>query len=355
MSVEARFRLRRGDFTLDAELSAPDRGVTAVFGPSGAGKTTLLRAMAGLERCDDGYLAVGDRTWQEKDLFVPTHERELGYVFQEPSLFEHLSVRRNLEYGWRRVPPAERRVTFEEAVTLLGVEPLLGRAPTGLSGGERQRVAVARALLASPRLLLMDEPLASLDRQSKEEILPFIDRLHQEMSIPVLYVSHSLDEVARIADHLAWMEEGRIQASGPIGELLTRVDLPLARGADAEAIVEATVSGHDQENHLTLADFPGGRFTLPGSAPEVGVRVRLRILARDVSLTLERQEGTSILNIFPARVDSLAAEGQAQVMVRLSASGVPILSRVTRKSAAVLGLEPGREVWAQVKSVALLA
>lgn len=355
MSIEARFRLRRGDFTLSVELEAPARGVTAVFGPSGAGKTTLLRAMAGLERCDDGYLAVSGRVWQDESHFVPIHERELGYVFQEPSLFGHLSVRRNLEYGLNRVPPRERRVTFDQAVALLGVESLLDRSPDRLSGGERQRVAVARALLASPRLLLMDEPMASLDRRSKAEILPVIARLQAEMSIPVLYVSHSLSEVARIADHLAWMEKGTLRATGPIEELLTRVDLPLARGADAEALVRATVTGHDAENHLTLVDFAGGRFVLPGMEPVVGSGVRLRILARDVSLTLERQEGTSILNIFRARVESLAEEGPAQMMVRLDAGGVPILSRVTRRSVAALGLAPGREVWAQVKSVALLA
>lgn len=355
MSIEARFRLRRGEFVLDAELTASENHVTAVFGPSGAGKTTLLRAVAGLERCDEGFLAVGDRVWQDGERFVPAHERELGYVFQEPSLFDHLSVRRNLEYGFKRVPPRERRVTFDEAVSLLGVGSLLGRGPEELSGGERQRVALARALLASPRLLLMDEPLASLDRQSKAEILPYIERLHEEMSIPVLYVSHSLGEVARIANHLAWMEEGRIRAAGPIEELLTRVDLPLARGGDAEALVEGTVVGHDPQNHLTLVDFPGGRFTLPGTESAVGAQVRLRILARDVSLTLERQVGTSILNIFPARVADLASEGPAQMMVRLEASGVPLLSRVTKKSVMALGLEPGREVWVQVKSVALLA
>lgn len=353
MSVEARLRLRRADFTLDAKLIAPKTGVTALLGRSGAGKTTLLRAVAGLERCD-GYLAVGDEVWQDGDRHLPVHRRQLGFVFQEPSLFSHLSVRRNLEYGFRRVPAGERRVAFEEPLEWLGVEPFLERRPDELSGGERQRVAIARALLASPRLLLMDEPLASLDRQSKTEILPFLDRMQRELAIPLLYASHSLDEVARIADHLAWMEEGRILASGAIGDLLTRVDLPLARGGEAEALVEATVAAHDERDHLTYVDFPGGRFAVPGLGLAPGVQVRLRVLARDVSLTLERQSGTSILNIFPACVTALVGEGPAEVMVRLEASGVPILSRVTRRSAVALGLEPGSEVWAQVKGVAVL-
>ena len=355
MSVRARLRLRRGEFDLDVDLDVPGAGVTALFGRSGAGKTTLLRALAGLERCDDGYVKVGDEIWQDETRRLPVHRRPLGFVFQEPSLLPHLSVRRNLEYGWRRVPVAERRVTFADALAWLGLEPFLERRPDTLSGGERQRVAIGRALLASPRLLLMDEPLASLDAQSKAEVLPCLDRLQRELAIPVLYVSHSLDEVARIADHLAWLVDGRVRAAGPIAELLTRPDLPLAGRPEAEALVEATVVDHDTADQLTRLEFAGGSLLVPALDLPVGDAVRLRVGARDVSLTLERQSGTSILNVLPAVVtDLIDEEGGPQVTVRLESEGVALLARVTRRSARALAIAPGASVWAQVKSVAVL-
>jgi len=354
VTIEARFRIDRGEFVLDAELTAPERGVSALFGPSGCGKTTLLRAIAGLEKNPDGYLKVGDAIWQDGEYFLPPHRRPLGYVFQEASLFPHLSVRGNLEYGLKRVAENRRRLVLDEAAELLGVESLLARRPGDLSGGERQRVAIARALLTSPRLLLMDEPLAALDNRSKSEILPFLERLHQELEIPVLYVSHAPDEVARLADHLVLMEGGKIRAAGPIAEMLTRVDLSLAHGDEAESIIEATVTGQDDTFHLTYLEFPGGHFSVPRKELPLGRSVRLRILARDVSLALECHSGTSILNVFPARVAAVAEENPAQVMVRLEAGGIPLLARITRKSAAALGVEPGRSLYAQVKSVALL-
>ncbi|MEA3276909.1 MAG: molybdenum ABC transporter ATP-binding protein [Pseudomonadota bacterium] len=354
MTIEARLRLERGAFTLDVELTVPKRGVTALFGPSGCGKTTLLRAIAGLERSPDGYLQVAGAIWQDGRRFLPPHRRPLGYVFQEPSLFSHLSVRRNLEYGLKRTPRAQQRVTLDDAVALLGVEPLLSRAPAGLSGGERQRVAIARALLTSPRLLLMDEPLAALDLASKSGILPFLERLHAELAIPVIYVSHSPDEVARLADHLVFLDAGRVRAEGPISDMLIRADLPLSHGSDAEAIIEAKVSGRDDAYHLSYLEFPGGSFTVAQKDLPLGQSVRLRILARDVSLTLEPQSGTSILNIFPAKVVELDDEDAAQITVRLEVGGVLILSRITRKSASLLGLQTGKTVYAQIKSVAVL-
>jgi len=355
VSIEARFRIRRGEFRLDVSLCVPGKGVTALFGPSGCGKTTLLRAIAGLDRYRDGFLKVGDMSWQAADRFVPPHRRALGYVFQEASLFAHLSVRGNLEYGVRRVPRAERRVAVQQAVELLGIGSLLERKPERLSGGERQRVAIARALAVSPRLLLMDEPLAALDVPRKQDILPYIESLNRELNIPVIYVSHSPDEVARLADQLVLLDAGRVRATGAIGDMLTRLDLPLVHGSDAEALIEATVAGHDERYALTYLDFPGGRFTVPRKPLPLGSAVRLRVTARDVSLTLERQTGTSILNIFPATVDGLRPEGESQVTVRLSVGGVPMLARVTRKSAAVLDLQPGKPLYAQAKSVAVLA
>ena len=340
---------------LDAELSVPGEGITALFGPSGCGKTTLLRAIAGLEHHRGGFLQVGDMTWQEGKCFVPPHQRPLGYVFQEASLFDHLTVRGNLEYGVKRVPKAERKVSMEQAIELPGIGHLLERRPNTLSGGERQRVAIARALAVSPRLLLMDEPLAALDLNRKREILPYIESLHNELDIPVIYVSHSPDEVARLADHLVLLETGRVVATGAIQDMLTRLDLPLAHGSDAEALIEATVAGHDDEYELTYLDFAGGLFTVTRKDLTVGSKVRLRIAARDVSLTLEHQSGTSILNIFPATIDEIIPEGKAQMTVRLGAGGVPMLARVTRKSASVLDLKPGKMVYAQAKSVALLS
>ena len=355
MTIEARFRIDRDDFSLDVDLSVPTRGVTALFGPSGCGKTTLLRAIAGLEHYPDGFLKVGDMTWQEDDCFVPPHRRPLGYVFQEASLFAHLTVRRNLEYGIKRVPGAERKVSMQQAIDLLGIGHLLERRPAGLSGGERQRVAIARSLAVSPRLLLMDEPLAALDVNRKQEILPYIESLHNDLDIPVIYVSHSPDEVARLADHLVLLEAGRVRASGAISNMLTRLDLPLAQGSDAEALIEASVAGHDEAYHLTYLDFTGGRFTVTRKELPVGSVVRLRVAARDVSLTLEPQSRTSILNIFPAIIDEVIPEGHARMTVRLMVGDVPMLARVTRKSASVLDLKAGKLVYAQAKSVALMS
>ena len=354
MAIEGHFHIARGDFVLDVELDIQTSGVTALFGPSGCGKTTLLRAISGLERDPQGYLRVGETVWQDGDYFVPPHERSLGYVFQEASLFSHLNVQRNLEYGLQRVPANKRKVAMEQAVELLGIGSLLQRRSDQLSGGERQRVAIARALVVSPGLLLMDEPLSALDQQRKQEIMPYLESLYAELEIPILYVSHVPDEVARLADQLILMQQGRILDSGAIGEMLTRVDLPLALSPDAEAIITARVAGHEEQYHLTVVEFAGGRITVPWADLPVGMDVRLRIQARDVSLTLERQTGTSILNIFPAEVEEVAVDNPAQMVVRLNAAGVPLLSRITRKSVSVLDLMPGRKVYAQVKSVALV-
>jgi molybdate transport system ATP-binding protein len=354
MTLEARFRIQRGEFTLDVDLSLPDRGISAIFGPSGCGKTTLLRAIAGLEHDPGGRCRVGEETWQNGGRFLPPHRRSLGFVFQEASLFEHLSVRRNLEFGLKRTATERRRVNLNDVAALLDVTRLLERDTQGLSGGERQRVAIARALLASPSLLLMDEPLASLDRPSKREILPYLERLHDDLAMPVLYVTHAADEAARLADHLVLLESGKVRAAGPTAELLTRLDVAEDQGAEAEAIVEAVVAEHDDGFQLTNLKFAGGQFSVAGRIAPVGRRVRLRVLARDVSLTLEAQTGTSILNIFPAVVDELAETGSAQVLVRLDIAGVPILARITRKSAAALEIGPGKKVFAQVKAVAVL-
>lgn len=354
MSIDAKFRLAKKDFQLDVEFSIPDRGVTAIFGPSGCGKTTLLRLIAGLERCSDGYLKVRDRVWQNGSEYLPSHKRAIGYVFQEASLFPHLDVAKNLEYGLKRVPMAERKVSVDHAVGLLGISHLLNRKPHQLSGGEKQRVAIARALAVSPKLLLMDEPLSALDQTLKREIMPYLESLHDELDIPIIYVSHSAEEVARLADHLVLLETGQVRAGGPIDSMLTRLDLPLAYGDDAAAVIEASVTGHDDNYAVTYLEFGGGQFTVARNSLSVGQAVRLRVVARDVSLTLEQQSGTSILNIFPATVAEIITDEQPEVTVRLMAGGVSLLSRITRKSAAQLDLVCGQRIYAQIKSIALL-
>ncbi len=355
MTIDLHFHINRGEFALDVDCSIPSRGVTALFGPSGCGKTTLLRTIAGLEQDPNGYLSVNGTVWQQGAQNLATHQRPIGYVFQEPSLFPHLSAQQNLEYGMKRLPASARKVALEQAVELLGIGTLLQRRPDQLSGGEQQRVAIARALAVSPQMLLMDEPLAALDQQRKEEILPYLESLHRELEIPLLYVSHSRDEVARLADHLLLLEQGQVVANGAIAETFSRLDLPLAHGPETGIVIEATIAEHDDDYNLTLLDFPGGRFTVARNPQKIGTQARLQVLARDVSLTLERQQQTSILNIFPATVEQIAEEGISQVTVRLLAGEIPMLARITRKSASELGLQSGKAVYAQVKSVALLS
>jgi molybdate transport system ATP-binding protein len=355
MTIEARFHIAIGAFTLDVDLNIPARGITALSGPSGCGKTTLLRAIAGLDHHRDGYCKVGEMIWQDAGSFIPPHRRELGFVFQESSLLEHLTVRRNLEYGASRVPQSGRTIAMEDVVEFLGIGPLLERKPDRLSGGERQRVAIGRALAVSPKILLLDEPLTGLDEASKQEMMPYLESLHDELKIPVLYVTHTLTEIARMADRLVLMEAGRIVEAGALQDMLTRLDLPTARGSEAAAIIEAVVTGYDRQFHLTRLDFAGGECRVPGIQRDIGAHVRLRIAARDVSLTLERQFNTSILNIFSATVDDISDEEGGQVTVRLAVGGVPVLARITKKSVSDLGVKPGSAVFAQVKSVSLLS
>jgi molybdate transport system ATP-binding protein len=356
MSIRVQFKLDRGEFALDLKLDMPGRGVSALFGPSGSGKTTLLRLIAGLERAP-GFLEVNGDVWQDDaaNVFVPTHRRALGYVFQEANLFSHLSARRNLEYGMKRVPPAERLVDVAHVIELLGIGPLLERTPDRLSGGEKQRVAIARALATSPRILLMDEPLAALDLKRKQEILPYLERLHDELEIPLIYVSHAPDEVARLADHLVVLEQGRAVASGPLGETLARLDLPIQLGEDAGVVLEGEIAELDADWHLARVAFAGGSLWVRDSGLPVGQHVRVRILARDISIALEPHADSSILNVLPATVEEMADDTHpALALVKLNADGARLVARITRRSAAKLGLRPGRAVWAQIKAVALV-
>ncbi len=350
--IEASFRSTLGAFALDAEFDMPGRGVTALFGPSGSGKTSLLRLVAGLARAP-GRLVVNGEVWQDEKRFVPTHRRALGYVFQEASLFPHLSVRGNLEYGWKRVPPGARTLNRDDVIGWLGLERLIDRSPHRLSGGQRQRVAIGRALLSCPRLLLMDEPMAALDANARAEILPYLERLHRELALPVLYVSHALEEVARLADHLLLIEGGRIGYQGPLAEGMTRLDLPLAHRDIAATVLDAVVVGQDAELQLTRVASGSVELELAGLHGSPGKPLRVRVAARDVSLTLTMPQQTSILNLLPAQVVELAEDAPGQVLVKLALGETPLLARITRKSARQLNLEPGTPVIAQVKSVAV--
>lgn len=355
--------LRRGDFTLELDLQLPAGGLTALFGPSGSGKTSGLRVLAGLEPSARGRLVVDGQLWQDsaQGVFVPTHRRALGYVFQEASLFDHLSVQDNIRYGFQRTPAAQRRHGWDHALELLGIAHLLQRLPHELSGGERQRVAIARALATSPRVLLMDEPLAALDAARKAEILPWLEQLHQRLDLPVVYVTHSADEVARLADHVVLLEQGKAVAQGPVAELMTRLDLPLAHGDTAAALIEAVTCGLQSDSGLCELRFDGGTLLLPQtrSTPLPDrTPVRVRIQARDVSLSLVWPEQTSVLNILGATVTELADDGPGQVLVGLQVAGAGggtrLLSRISRLSCERLGIAPGLPVFAQIKGVAMV-
>lgn len=349
--------LKRDDFTLAIDLDLPGHGITALFGASGSGKTSILRVLAGLEPGACGRVCVQGQVWQDsaQRIFKPVHQRALSFVFQEAGLFDHLNIQDNLQYGFKRTPASERNQNWDSTLDLLGLAKLLRRWPHELSGGERQRVAIARALAASPRLLLLDEPLAALDAPRKAEVLPYLEKLQTGLNLPIIYVSHAIDEVARLADHLVLLDAGRVTAHGPTSELLTRLDLPLAHGDTAGAVITCQVLSHDPLDHLTTTGFAGGELIVTRQSAAVGQTLRIRVAARDVSLTLQHQTDTSILNILPALVTALSPDSPGQMMVALELAGTPLLARVTARSVQVLGLMPGKTVFAQIKGIAILA
>ena len=358
--IRAEFRGALGKFSLDVGFVAPARGVTALFGPSGCGKTTVLRCIAGLTRLADGLCHIAGDAWQDRDgTFLPTHRRPLGYVFQEASLFAHLSVRRNLMFGAPRGEDAQGKgqIAFDEVVELLGVAALLDRAPAKLSGGERQRVAIGRALLTQPKLLLMDEPLSALDRATKDEILPFLERLRDRLSLPIIYITHSIAEVVRLADQIVLMEKGRVIGAGPLEELQSDPALPLVVARDAAVALDSVIESHDGRYGLLALSVRGGSLIVPAPPAPTGERRRVRIFAGDVSLAREKPGASSILNVLPARIVSAQPVGEDEMVAVLSlgaeGTGARLLSRLTRKSWEGLGLAAGMSVHAQVKAVAL--
>ncbi len=357
--IEVGFRGTLGRFALDATFTVPAKGVTALFGPSGCGKTTVLRCMAGLHRLSGGLCTVGGDVWQSRTTFRPAHKRPVGYVFQEASLFPHLSVRHNLLFGAPRRRPisAAAETHFNEVIDLLGLAGLLERSPQNLSGGERQRVAIGRALLSEPKLLLMDEPLSALDRQTKDEILPFLERLHASLLLPVIYVSHDIAEVERLADYLVLMQAGHVVAAGRFSDVLSDPALPLALTKEAAVSLDAIVSSYDEKYGLAILEVDGGRFTAPMPSAPIGGRRRLIIAASAVSLAREPPHATTVLNILPATILSVTPAGEHETVVLLGlgpeGAGSHLLARITRRSWDDLGLAKGMTIYAQVKGVAL--
>jgi len=358
--IEVDIEKRLGSFELAAQFATPAAGITAIFGRSGSGKTSVVNALAGLLRPDRGTIKVGDEILfsSEAGIDRPPEQRRLGYVFQDSLIFPHYSVHGNLRYGMKRGPAVDPALSFDAVVELLRLEPLLERRTRDLSGGEKQRVAIGRALLAAPRLLLMDEPLASLDLAHRAEILPFIEQLRDRMRMPIVYVSHAMEEIVRLADTLVLMSEGRVAAVGPVEELSSRLDLrPLTGRFEAGAVIRASVAGNDLVFGLSELAFPGGRLRVPHLGLPLGTPVRARIRARDVSLALAPPPGISILNVFAGRIVEIAEDSGPMVDVRLDIGTaqrpVPLWARITRRSTHELALAVGKPVYALVKSVAL--
>lgn len=358
--IELRFRVAfpnsgAGAFHLDVDATLPGQGVSAIYGRSGSGKTTLLRCIAGLQKAPDGYLSVNGSLWQDGTVFLPPHRRPLGYVFQEASLFPHLTAGGNLAYALKRSPSPSNQAFYNQIISLLGIECLLQRRPAQLSGGERQRVAIARALLIQPRVLAMDEPLASLDPERKDEILPYLERLRERFDIPVLYVSHSIEEVARLADSLLIMKAGQIADQGPLNDMLSRVDPPIDPGEESGAVLQGRLVERDKRWHLARITFSGGELWIRDRGDLQSRMVRVRVLARDISVALADHDDTSILNRLPAIVVGIAPDpDEAMSLVRLALGETHLLARVTNRSVHHLKLDIGKRVWAQIKSAAVI-
>ena len=354
--IIARFQLDYGGFQLSIDLSLPGSGISVLFGHSGSGKTSLLRCIAGLQQAPSGFLKINGQIWQdsEQGIFLPTYQRPLGYVFQEANLFPHLNVVDNLRFGLKRIGKGFVQAEQQSILDLLDITHLLLRRPEHLSGGERQRVAIARALVLKPQILLMDEPLASLDFKRKQEILPFLSRLHRELNIPVIYVTHSHQEVAQLADHLVMLSEGRVLASGPLAETLGRLDVALANEREAATVWEVEVIEHETDYQLTRVAVEDVSLSLQALPFEIGTALRIQILARDVSIALQAPSASSILNIMPATVTGLVDNQAGQVVVQLRVRSQPLLAHITRKSAVMLGLQVGMSVFAQIKGSSIL-
>jgi molybdate transport system ATP-binding protein len=354
MTIEVNVSHRLGGFRLEARFESAGR-LTALFGPSGSGKTSIVSMIAGLIRPDQGSVVVDSRVLTDRasGIFVPPHRRRVGAVFQDARLFPHMSVRRNLAYGKWFAPARERYAETGLIVELLGIGHLLERSPNLLSGGEKQRVAIGRALLASPRLLLMDEPLASLDDARKGEIIPYVERLRDELKIPIVYVSHSIAEVARLATEIVVMADGKVTAAGPTGEIIQRLDLlPAEERGEGGVVLDLTVAGHDMDYGMTVLKSAAGEIRVPRIHAGLGSTVRLRLRARDVMIATSEPVGLSAQNILRGKIARIGHAGDPLVEIHVDCLGQQVLSRITRLSLDALRLHVGQEVFAVVKSVA---
>jgi molybdate transport system ATP-binding protein len=355
--VQVQLKIDRRDFALDVDMTLPAMGISVLLGASGSGKTTVLRCIAGLEPQARGEVRLGDQVWLSSAcrVHVPAHRRSLGYVFQEASLFEHLNVRQNIEFGLRRVQRAKASPWLDDAVDLLGIAHLMDRSVEGLSGGERQRVAIARALATRPQVLLLDEPMAALDPGRKRDVFPWLERLRDELRIPMIYVTHSVDELTRLGDHLVVMTQGRVQASGPVTETLLAMESRDAGEQDVGVLLDGHIESLVNDWHLAQVRLSGGSLWVRDDGVPLGARVRLRVLARDVSLATQEPEQTSIQNHFKVTIASVQDDTHpAQILVKLRWGEDWLQARITRRAWSQLSLQVGQTVWAQVKSVALV-
>lgn len=356
-SISLSFLVKYSDFSLEVDLQLPATGVTVFFGHSGSGKTTCLRAMAGLIEPKSGYMRVGQESWQDSEHgeFIPTHQRDIGYVFQESALFAHMSVKENLEYGLKRIAPNKREVTLMDICELLDIQTLFNRRPHQLSGGEKQRVSIARALLTSPKMLLMDEPLSALDNLLKAEILPYLERLHRRLSIPIIYVTHSVEELSRLADHVVIFSRGKAIRSDSAIEVMTDPAFSSLFAEGLGSIFETTVQDHHNDNITVLTTRNGPGFCIPSYNAKIGESVRCRVLATDVSLCLIKPEYSSILNIVQASVTDIQdAPNKGEFIVSLLLdSGDKLMSLITERSLNRLNIQKNQQLWAQIKAVSI--
>lgn len=353
--LQVELELQRKTFQLKTNLKLPSQGVTVLFGPSGSGKTSILRCVAGLEKVI-GRVVVNDEVWQDsnKGYRIATCDRDLGYVFQEASLFEHMNVLANLEFGVKRVRKSDSQAALDSAIDLLGIGHLLDRTPQGLSGGERQRVAIARALATQPKLLLLDEPMASLDIARRHEVLPWLERMHHDLRIPVLYVTHSMQELTQLADYVVLLDQGTVKAEGNTKDLLANPFFAASMGGEAGVVLEGTVQNHDQTFHLTCVLLNDSTLWLPYKNVSIGTQVRVHIRANDVSLATQEPKGSTVQNVLIGFIDSVHNDFHpASCLVNIRHKGQILIARITQKAATELQLAAGNKVWVQVKSVAL--